>query len=569
MNGSLRLYSVRRNALMGAAAILLLGAGCSQQPANDAAAPASDAAADAAPAPEGAHGAVLQGVITDSQGQPVEGAFVKVRDTTQRLLFMVISQEGGTFSAEQLPAGNYEVQGVGGDFESAWSAPVALAADGTAETSVSLDITRAPNLPPAWPRRANETLSTMDTLPEGEGKTILGQNCVSCHTVNRIAASRKTDNEWAGTLQTMVELIEGSNLPAIPDESVTVLYDYLVANLPPIDAPDPNSRFPRELLTGEARNYRVVQFDIPNEGSEPHDVAVDPWGIGWANQRIGGKLSRFDPVTYEYSEIGPPLYTRERARPGNLQITRDGMMWLPDPFEVRWLSYDIANEKWTDYPFPVDQIRGNVQGNSMALHPDGTIWESGPGAARRLNPMTGEWSSWDTPSWTRTGFDPGGYGNTIDGNGRFWLALENANAMARFDGETGEVVEFPIPVAESFPRRMDHDAEGNVWVGLWSAGKFAKVDQNTGAMTLIDSPVTDTGAYALDFDETNNLMWTTLHTGDLIARYNPETGEWLVLPLPQAETDVRRVEVDQNNPNRIWWSGVAHNARIGYVELVE
>jgi streptogramin lyase len=64
-------------------------------------------------------------------------------------------------------------------------------------------------------------------------------------------------------------------------------------------------------------------------------------------------------------------------------------------------------------------------------------------------------------------------------------------------------------------------------------------------------------------------MWVTLHTSDMIARYDPETEEWLVLPLMQAETDVRRIEVDQNNPNRIWWSGVAHNARIGYVELLE
>ena len=41
-----------------------------------------------------------------------------------------------------------------------------------------------------------------------------------------------------------------------------------------------------------------------------------------------------------------------------------------------------------------------------------------------------------------------------------------------------------------------------------------------------------------------------------------------LLPLPQAETDVRRIEIDPTNPNRIYWSGVAYNARIGYVELL-
>ena len=58
-------------------------------------------------------------------------------------------------------------------------------------------------------------------------------------------------------------------------------------------------------------------------------------------------------------------------------------------------------------------------------------------------------------------------------------------------------------------------------------------------------------------------------TADVIARYDPRTEEWLLLPLPQAETDVRRIEVDQNNPNRVWWSSVAYQARLGYVELLE
>jgi streptogramin lyase len=88
-------------------------------------------------------------------------------------------------------------------------------------------------------------------------------------------------------------------------------------------------------------------------------------------------------------------------------------------------------------------------------------------------------------------------------------------------------------------------------------------------MEVIEPPVEHAGAYALDFDDTNGVFWTTMHTADLISRYDPATEEWLSLPLMQTETDVRRVEVDQNNPNRIWWSGVAYNARIGFVELLE
>ena len=561
------MYRQTHKSIVGIAAIVLLAAGCSaEQTAQE---DNSLCEATAAGNMDG-HSSCIEGVVTDANGEPVAGAFVKLQDAEQRLGFMYISQEDGRFTATKLPAGNFTVQGVGGDFESAWSEPVALAAHGAGLTNISLSVERAPTLPYAWPRRVNEAAATLDTLPEGPGKDIASQKCVVCHTINRVAASRKDANAWANTIQEMTEIAEGSGIDLLSEDEITTLYEYVVENLPAIETPpDPNARLPRTLMTADQRNYRVVQYDLPNIGSEPHDVAVDHNGHGWANQRVGGMVSHFNPDTYEYDEIGPPLYTRERARPGNLQITADGTMWLPDPFEIRWLSYDIDNGAWTEYPYPIEEIRGNVQGNSMAIHPDGSIWESGPGSARRLDPTTGEFSDWDTPSWERTGMDPGGYGNTIDGAGRFWLALEVVNAMARFDGETGEVVEFPIPVPESFPRRMDTDPNGDVWVALWAAGKFLKIDHLTGEMEVVEAPVEHGGAYALDFDDSNDTFWTTMHTADLISRYDPATQQWLNLPLPQSETDVRRVDVDQNNPNRIWWSGVAYKARIGFVELLD
>ena len=138
---------------------------------------------------------------------------------------------------------------------------------------------------------------------------------------------------------------------------------------------------------------------------------------------------------------------------------------------------------------------------------------------------------------------------TVAGDGRVWMAENLVDRMARFDGETGEVAEFEIPVEGTvYPRRMDHDPEGNVWVGLWGSGKILRIDQHTADMTVIDPPIPYNGAYSIDFDETNNLLWVTLQTVDIIARYNPRTEEWLMLPLPQSETDARRIEVGSEQP---------------------
>jgi len=565
---SIKTYQI----LFGLVVTAIMLAACTQEPQTHTQAPGSvPVITGAEPSRAGTvaaiHNSIIEGVVTDSSGQPVAGAFVKLHNADRRLGFMVISQDSGLYTANLLPSGNYTVQGIGGDLQSVMSAPMTVGQDSVITISLTLDQQRAPDLPPAWPRRVPEHMVDINLLPEGPGRDIISKNCSGCHSANQVIASRYEADAWASSVKEMQEMIVGSGLPELSDEDARILVDYLVANLAPLQPPDPNSRLPRQLMQGEARNYRLVEYNLEKTEVETHDVAVDPQGIGWANQRTGGMISRFDPVTYQYSEIGPPLYTRERARPGNLQISSDGIMWLAEPFERRWVSYDIANDKWTDWPFPSDKIRGQVQGNSLVLHHDGTIWMAGPGSARRLNPATGEWSTLDTPTWIETRKNPGGYGITVAGDGRVWMAMNLVDKLARFDGETGEVAEFQLETG-AYPRRMDYDNDGNVWVALWGTSKILKVDYKTDELTLIEPPISYNGAYSIDFDKSTNLLWVTLQTVDIIARYNTLTGEWLMLPLAQAEADVRRIEVDQNNPNRIWWVTNAFNARIGYVELL-
>lgn len=554
------------------------------------AATASQAPRTTFPDSGGGHSGVIEGVITDASGNPVAGAFVKMRNAGRNLLFMVISQDGGRYSSEKLPSGSYVVQSIGGDFQSDWSSSVAVSNDNASNIDLSLNVERTPDFPAAWPRRVAAAIANMEHIPDGSGKNIIAKNCGGCHSPNTVAGARKSAEEWAGTVDEMREMAQGSGNLELTDDEANTLKEYLASNLGALEPPDPNSRLPRHLMQGEARNYRVVAYELDATHVETHDVAIDPQGIGWANQRTGGMISRFDPETYEYTEIGPPLlFDAKRARPGNLQISPEGIMWLADPFSKRWLSYDIANEKWTDWMFPmepsrgpvegvnpvvhhngeiVDHIRGQVQGNSLVISPhENAIWMAGPGSVRKLDVDTGEWYTWDSPTWLATQKNPGGYGITLDGQNRAYVAENLMDKIARYDGTTGEVTIFDLEKG-SYPRRMDYDNNGNTFVGLWGTSKILKIDAATDEMTLILPPIKENGAYSIDFDKSTNLLWVTFQTADYISRYNQETEEWLMLPLPQAEYDVRRIEVDQNQPNRVWWVTNAFDARIGYLELL-
>src|SRR5882672_5249060 len=88
----------------------------------------------------------LQGVVKDSSGKPVTGAFVKLRNHDRHLTFMVVSQAQGRYEASHLPDGQYIVQGIGNGYQSAWSAPVDVQPMKTANLDLILSTKQGPRL---------------------------------------------------------------------------------------------------------------------------------------------------------------------------------------------------------------------------------------------------------------------------------------------------------------------------------------------------------------------------------------------------------------------------------------
>ena len=79
----------------------------------------------------------VQGVVKTASGQALPGAYVKLFNPERRLTFMVISQAQGRYTMNNLPPGNYTVQGIGNGFQSK-PTPVTLTADKPAIADVSL-----------------------------------------------------------------------------------------------------------------------------------------------------------------------------------------------------------------------------------------------------------------------------------------------------------------------------------------------------------------------------------------------------------------------------------------------
>ena len=512
----------------------------------------------------------VQGVIHDAYGKPLAGAFVKLKNDERRLTFMVVSREQGQFEAKDLPPGQYRVQGVAGANQSDWFDKVQVTTDGSAKVGLALTHLRGPMLQPAWPQRIPEAQAAKVALelPAGDGKDLVAEKCASCHDLRRTLVKRSNRDHWAHTVARMRTRMSVASIPDLTEQETAKIVDYLVANFNEVQRYDPNSRLPTAVQTGKAVAYRVVTYDLVNTHAEPHDVAADPKGNAWVSERAG-KLGRFNPNTLEFAEFDTPPgpASKDRQSLGNPQIDSKGILWVADGPNNRWLSYDTSNGKFLAFAWT--GRKGAAGGNSMALHPDGTVWATGAGKeARQLYPETVQFKFYEAPA-AKLHKNPGAYGIAVAGDGSVWFAEDEADQMARVDPATGKVDEFKIPYNDghAYPRRMNSDANGDLWVALWKAGKLMKVDHKSNAMSIFSPPTPNGGSYSVVVDKKNNYIWVSQHQVDMIARFDPKTSEWIEFALPEAESDPRRIDIDPTNPNRIFFSGNIPG-RVGFIEVL-
>ncbi|HEX9444742.1 MAG TPA: carboxypeptidase regulatory-like domain-containing protein [Candidatus Binatia bacterium] len=526
---------------------------------------------------------VLTGVVKDASGAPVTGAFVKLKNEERRLTFLVASQAEGRYSVNGLPAGKYIVQGIGGDYQSAPSAPVEVAPGKPAAVDLSLTAARGPLLPGAWPGRLpgeqvgeGEGAPPPAPLPDGAARPIVEAKCVGCHDTQRIARVRANGDRWQAILRNMRAYAEGSTAakPLTDDEAKMVL-DYALANFSEGGAggrpkPDPNSRLPHALLKGAALKYIAVEYELPNPGAEPHEVTVDLAGDAWVTQRVGGKLGRLDAKTLAYSEVAPPAGESPTNRLNAINRAPDGKLWFIDGGpNRRWLSYDPKTKEFQVYALPKLKS-GSASGNTMRVHPNGTVWLNSIAANQviRLDPATREFTVFDVPAGIKRGRTASPYGMAISGDGKVWFIENAVNQMGRIDPATGKIDEYPIFVKNPVARKGGMDADGNVWVGLHGAGKLMKIDYKTTKMIVYDPPTEDAGVYSVQGDPKSPLVWFSEQHVDKIGRFDLKTEAFTEFPLASAESDPRRIEIDPTHPGRVWWSGNL-SGRMGYVEVLK
>jgi virginiamycin B lyase len=519
----------------------------------------------------------LTGQVAAPEGGALEGVLVSAQKSQSPITITVVSDRNGRFSfpAAKLESGHYalRVRATGYELDGPQGAEVAE----HKTANVDLRLRKTADLA----AQLTNTEWFMSFPGTAEQKRALIE-CMSCHTLERVARSKFSADEFMPVLKRMSNYANNTiqarvqRRPAeveFPQDRARKVAEYLATiNL------SKSASWPYELQTlarpsGPATRVVITEYDLPRRTIAPHDVRTDADGMVWYSNFVENFLGQLDPKTGAHREFAYPM-----LKPGfptgslALEPDPDGNLWLAMMFQAGLAKFDVKTEKFQLFPVQSDLNIDTTQQSLLTprhLNVDGKVWTNDvrQQAVLRLDVATGKYEFIDPFRYTPKGRQHSPYGMVSDqANNLYFMDFGDEN-VGRIDAKTGEATIYPTPTPHSRPRRTMMDEQGRVWFAEFAADKVGMFDPAQEKFAEWSVPTPHTYPYDVFLDR-NHELWGGSMASDRVLRFNPENGKSVEYLLPRP-TNIRRVFVDNSTNPVTFWAGNNHGAEIIKLEPVE
>jgi len=526
-------------------------------------------------------GVALTGQVSSQEEARMEGVLVSAKREGSTVTTTVVSNSQGryNFPSARLEPGRYalSIRAVGYELASSQAAEV----NGQKPSSLDLKLRKTQDISTQL-SNGEWLLSMPGTQEQKQG--LLG--CVSCHTVERIARSRYTAEEFVVVLKRMRNYAQGS-MPTRPQvrpggretspaqlKQMAKLAEYLsTINLSKV------SRWEYALKTfprpkGKATQVMITEYDLPRPDAMPHDAIVDAEGMVWYSDFGSQFIGKFDPKTTKAVEYAVPI-TKPGAPTGglDLQFDPEGNIWLGMMNQGGIARFDRKAQKFQTWNAP--KFMENNEARLAMVDPvhvnrDGKVWIGGDNEYQ-LDVQTGEWYTIDYAQ----GLPAGGpaanrlssYGVVTDSKNNFYGLNLNGEFIIRVDAKSRNVIAYPTLTANSGPRRGHIDGQDRLWFAEFRANKIGMFDTKAERMHEFDVQIPWTNPYDAVVDK-SGYAWTGGMTNDYIVRVNTKTNEAVGYLMPRM-TNVRRVNVDNSTSRPTFWVGNNLGASLIKIEALD
>jgi virginiamycin B lyase len=544
--------------LVAAASALLLSGACGSARAQS-------------PAP------ALTGQVTAPEGGAMEGVLVSAQMSGAPITITVVSDQSGRFSfpAGKLAPGHYALRIRATGYELDGPPAADVAPDKTA--SVDLKPRKAADLA----AQLTNTEWFMSFPGTAEQKRALIE-CMSCHTLERIARSKFSADDFMPVLKRMTTYANNTiqarpqHRPAeaeFPEERARKVAEYLATvNL----SKSATWSYALQTLprpTGAATKVLITEYDLPRKTIAPHDVRTDADGFVWYSNFVENELGRLDPRTGAHKEFAYPA-----LKPGfptgslALESDADGNWWLAMMFQAGLAKFDVKTQSFRLFPVQSELNVDTTQQSLLTprhMNVDGKVWTNDvrKQAVLRLDVATGKYEFIDPFKFTPKGRQHSPYGMVSDAaNNLYFMDFGDEN-VGRIDAKTGQATIYPTPTPRSRPRRTMMDEQGRVWFAEFAADKLGMFDPKQEKFAEWEVPTPHTYPYDV-FRDRNGELWSGNMSSDRILRFDPQGGKSIEYLLPRP-TNVRRVFVDDSTNPVTFWAGNNHGAEIIKLEPLD
>ena len=519
----------------------------------------------------------LSGKVVAPQAGALEGVLVSAQLSGSPITVTVVSDQSGHFAFPpgKLGGGHYglRIRATGYELDTPQSVDIA----DSKPAEIDLKLRKASDLA----AQLTNTEWFMSFPGTAEQKRPLIE-CMSCHTLERIARSKYDADAFMPVLKRMTTYANNTiqarvqKRPAdvdFPEDRARKVAEYLAGvNLSKGDSWSyPLQTLPRP--SGAATRMVVTEYDLPRKTIAPHDVRTDSNGFIWYSNFVENELGRLDPKTGAHKEFAYPV-----LKPGfptgslALEPDSDGNWWLAMMFQGGLAKFDVKTESFQ--LFPVQKELNNDSTQESLLTPshwrvDGKVWTNDvrKQSILRLDVASGKYELINPFALTPKGRQHSPYGMVSDAaNNLYFMDFGDEN-VGRIDAKTGAPTIYPTPTPRSRPRRTMMDAQQRVWFAEFATDKVGMFDPAQEKFSEWGVPTPHTYPYDVFLDRTGQL-WSGNMASDRVLRLDPQNGKSVEYLLPR-QTNIRRIFIDNTTTPPTFWAGNNHHAAILKVEALD
>ena len=528
----------------------------------------------------------LKGEVRSAEEGPMGGVTVTATRDKSTVSVTAITDDQGhySFPAGRLGPGTYSlaIRAIGYDLDGKPTANVA--ADQPATADIKLKKTR--NLVAQL-----TSAEWLASWPGTDTEKRLVADCMSCHTLERVARSNHPAEEWVAIIPRMLRYAQNTT-PLAPQlrsgestgllvqqpERLQRLAEYLASvNL------STSESFPYELKTlkrvsGKGTRAIITTYALPRRTDQPHDVMGDPDGGIYFTYFGDPQLGRLDPKTGEVTSYPIPILKQNAAKGAlSLYHDHDGNFWVSLMYQAGGAKFDKATKSFTMLPVAPEFNRESSQQAFVApqsSHVDGKVWiqDVASTSVYRVDLKTGKFENFAPfkdikPDSPLAGRPHSIYEIFPDAQNNLYIADFSDRAIGRIDAKTGEYSFVQTPTDRSRPRRGEIDSEGRLWFAEYAVDNVGMLDPKTNRIQEWTVPTKWSLPYQAKIDR-NGDVWTGGMASDRITRINSKTGDMVEYPLP-ANTNIRNLYVDDSTTPVSVWFGNNHGAAIVKLEPLD